>query len=177
MKRWVTRCAAGMCIAGMVAAVPGVASAEVPDAGEGSVSFSASENMNYALYGPPPGSYNPIDEAPQLLYGPPSMFGKQVNTMSVTSKKAVSTKASRLAEGAKVFRKTVFVRDAQGDVKFSKIAKGSSKRLSVNKKSGAIKVKKGTKKGTYRIFVAIRAMGNDKYYPAYEEASVTVRVR
>ena len=67
------------------------------------------------------------------------------------------------------------VTKAQGSVSYAK--KGGSKALSVNKKSGKVTVKKGTKTGTYRMTVAVTAKGDGNYEAATKEVTVKVKVK
>ena len=194
MKRRVARYVAGACIAGMVAGVPGVAFADQV-AEDGAVSsWSASEDMNVALYGPPSAFEDsddwpvqvlygppPIEDAVvvepvQTLYGPPSVFAHTANPMKVSAN-PVTVKETRLAQGKKVVKKAIVVKKAKGDVRYSKIAETSSKRIRVNATTGAIIVKKDTKRGTYKAEVQVTASGNAKYRPAVETVVVKVRVK
>ena len=58
---------------------------------------------------------------------------------------------------------------------FRKIS--GSKRLTINRKTGTITVKKGTGKGTYKIKVAVTAAGNVKYKAGTKIVTVKVRVK
>jgi hypothetical protein len=53
----------------------------------------------------------------------------------------------------------------------------SKKALSINSKSGKITVKKGTKKGSYRIKVKITDKGNNWYDGKTVTKTVTVKVK
>lgn len=55
--------------------------------------------------------------------------------------------------------------------------KGSSKRLSVNKKTGKVTVKKGTKKGKYRIRIKVTAAGTANYKKATKTLTCTIVVK
>ena len=63
----------------------------------------------------------------------------------------------------------------KGKVTFKKRS-GSSKRLTISK-AGVITVKKGTKKGTYKIRVRATARGNSNYRKGYKNVTVKVRVK
>ena len=67
-----------------------------------------------------------------------------------------------------------FTTRAKGRVTYTKVSKGSSKYLSINKKNGKIKVKKGTPPGVYKIKVKVRAAGNSSYKA--KTTKVTVRI-
>ena len=97
--------------------------------------------------------------------------------MSVkTSKKTV--KVSKLKNKARTI-KVVIVKAAQGTVSY-KITGGNAKSkkvLKINSKTGKITVKKGTKKGTYKVKVAVTASGNDKYNAGVKQVNVSVKVK
>ena len=176
MKQRMIKVVAGACVAGMVAGVPGVAMADQVTAGESSaLSWSAPDNMNIALYGPP-GFTDPSVEINPVIYGPPGVFDMKLNPMKVTTANK-SVKAAKLAQGKKQFKKAITVKKAVGTVRFTKLDLGSSKRLSVNKKTGAVTVKKGTKKGLYQINVQVTAEGKGKYLPGLQVVTVKVRVK
>ena len=84
------------------------------------------------------------------------------------SKKKVSVKASEAY---------AFSKKPKGSVKYSRVAAGSSKALSVNAKTGAITVKKATKRGTYKIRVKIAASGTANYKSAAKTITVKLRVK
>jgi hypothetical protein len=73
--------------------------------------------------------------------------------------------------------KAITVKEAKGSISYSKVKKGSSAKLKVNKKTGVITVKKGTKKGTYKIVVKITATGDDKYLLGSKTVTVKVKVK
>lgn len=80
-----------------------------------------------------------------------------------------ATAMQRLVKYAKVKKQQVTVScpiklsDSKGKITYTKIQKGSSKRLNVNAKTGAVTVKKGTKKGTYKIKIQVNDVGNANY--------------
>ena len=132
------------------------------------------------LYGPPPVSDEPIvispviDEPIICLYGPPPIDLLAENPMKVrTHNKTV--KARTVAAKKKVFKKAIVVKDAVGKVRYTRLKNGSSKQLKVSSTKGTITVVKGTKKGTYKVKVMVRAAGNDEF--ASLETPVTVKVR
>lgn len=85
-----------------------------------------------------------------------------------------SVKAASLRKAAKAVS-CLSVKGANGGVSYAKVAKGSSKALSVNAKTGKVTVKKGTKKGTYSIKVKVTAKGDAKH-AAYSK-TVTCKVK
>ena len=67
-----------------------------------------------------------------------------------------------------------FTKKAQGKVTYKKVS--GAKKLSINAKTGKITVKKGTKKGTYKIKVRVTAAGNANYKAATKTLTLKVKV-
>ena len=63
----------------------------------------------------------------------------------------------------------------QGNLTYSKVS--GSPALTIAKKTGKITVKKGTKKGTYRIKVKVTASGDGTYAAGSKTATVKVKVK
>ncbi|MBQ4361850.1 MAG: hypothetical protein II787_02905, partial [Lachnospiraceae bacterium] len=101
---------------------------------------------------------------------------KAKQPMRITARKP-AVKAAALAKKAQKIKKTKAFRitKAKGKVTFKKRS-GSSKRLTISK-AGVITVKKGTKKGTYKIRVRATARGNSNYRKGYKNVTVKVRVK
>ncbi|WP_026509692.1 endo-1,4-beta-xylanase [Butyrivibrio sp. LC3010] len=111
---------------------------------------------------------------------------KDAKTISWTIKKAentVSLKGKTIkVKQSKVKKKTlkysaskaVNVDAAQGDVTYEKIS--GNKKIKVNSKTGKITVKKGLKKGTYKVKVKITTAGNENYEAHEEEVLFKVKV-
>lgn len=97
---------------------------------------------------------------------------KRTNPAKV-SVKNVSAKASKLKSKAQS-AKPITVSGAVGKLTFSKTS--GSKALSVNAKTGAITIKKGTKKGTYKVTVKIYAAGDSVTNSMTKYANITVKV-
>ena len=104
-------------------------------------------------------------------------LAKKANTLSVKAKKP-SLKASKLKKKKQTIKasKAFTIKGAQGTVSYKKKS-GSSKKLSINAKTGVITVKKGTKKGTYKIVVAVTAAGNEQYEARTKKVTVKVKVK
>ncbi len=96
-------------------------------------------------------------------------INKRNNPMTVKAK-AVTAKAKKKA----VLNKTkVFViKNPKGNVSFRKLS--GQKKININKKTGAITVAKGLKKGVYKIKVKVTASGNTAYKP--KSVTVTVKI-
>ena len=104
-------------------------------------------------------------------------LAKKANTLSVKAKKP-SLKASKLKKKKQTIKasKAFTIKGAQGTVSYKKKS-GSSNKLSINAKTGVITVKKGTKKGTYKIVVAVTAAGNEQYEARTKKVTVKVKVK
>ena len=71
-------------------------------------------------------------------------------------------------------KKYVKVTGNEGKLTYTKTA---TKKITVNKNNGKIKVAKGTSKGKYKVTVAIRATGNDNYKPGTKKVTFYVVVK
>ncbi|MBO7674192.1 MAG: hypothetical protein J6S63_04210 [Atopobiaceae bacterium] len=102
---------------------------------------------------------------------------KAANPMSV---KAVARSAS--AAKAKKAAVTVaspvgFTKKAAGKVTYARVAKGSAAALSVTAKTGKVTVRKGTKKGTYKVVVKVSAAGDANHKAASKTLTCKVSVK
>jgi len=103
---------------------------------------------------------------------------KAANTMDVAAKTAMVKYSKKKASTVKAAKAYNFKKAAVGKVTYKRIAKGSSKNLpKVNAKNGAITVKKGAKKGTYKVKVKITAKGNANYKSSTKTVTVKVKVK
>lgn len=100
-----------------------------------------------------------------------------VTKASQALKVSTATKTVKYAKVRKANTNTskVAVSGNKGKVTYSKIS-GSSK-LKINAKTGKIAVKKGTKKGTYKIKVKVKAAASANYKAASKNATVSVKVK
>ena len=99
---------------------------------------------------------------------------KAAQSMTVKAVKK-TVKASKLKKAKKSVKGTIRVKNAVGKVTYAKT--GGSARLKVNKKTGKITVRKGTKKGTYKIKVKVKAAGNEDYEVAVKTVTVKIVVK
>ena len=108
-------------------------------------------------------------------------INKVSNSMTAQGK-TVKIKASKLKKKKQVIKPTKSLRicNAVGDLKF-KLAgvnkKKFKKYFKVNAKNGNITVKKGLKKGKYKLKIDITAAGNANYLAGTKSITVTVRVK
>ena len=101
---------------------------------------------------------------------------KKANPLKVSHKTIIVSLKKLKKRGSVVCKNAVKVSKNQGTVtyqlkkvtvknkkkKFVKSAK-YAKKISINKKNGKIRIKKGLKKGTYKVTVKVRAAGNANY--------------
>ncbi len=92
------------------------------------------------------------------------------------------TKATKTVSAAKVKKaaqtvKALTVKGAKTTVVYTRVASGSSAKLTVNKSTGKITVKKGTAKGTYKIKVKVTAKAGTNYKAASKTVTVAVKVK
>ncbi|MBR2548181.1 MAG: leucine-rich repeat domain-containing protein [Eubacterium sp.] len=99
------------------------------------------------------------------------------NPMTVSPKTA-TVKYSRLKKKAQTLKvsKVLTIKNAKGTKSFKKL-KGN-KKITINRTSGKVTVKKGLKKGSYKVKVKVQASGDDMYKAsAWKEAVFTIKVK
>ena len=102
---------------------------------------------------------------------------KAKNPLTVKAK-SKSLKAAKLAKKKYVLKKRITVKKAKGKVTYKNASKKAKlKKFKVNKKTGAITVPKGTKKGTYKLKVKVTAKGNANYKTGSKTVKVKVKVK
>ena len=101
---------------------------------------------------------------------------KAVNPMKVSAK-SVNVKYSNIKNKTKSLKKSAvfkFKKNGQGKISFKKV-KGNKKITVTNK--GVIKIKKGLKKGSYKVTVKVTAAGNKNYKKLSKNVKVTIKVK
>ena len=98
---------------------------------------------------------------------------KKTNTMKV--KVAKKTVKFNTVKKKSVKVAPITVKKAVGTKSFKKLS--GNKKITVNKKNGKFTVKKGIKKGTYKIKVKVSAKGNSTYKPASKTVTVKIVVK
>ncbi len=100
---------------------------------------------------------------------------KKANTLSVKAKKP-SVKFAKLKKKNQTIalKNWVTVSKAQGKVKYKKSS--GNKKITVSK-TGKITVKKGLKKGTYKVKIKVAAAGNTAYKPVTKTVTVKITVK
>ena len=100
---------------------------------------------------------------------------------TVTFKTAVKSVKSTVLKKGKKTVKPLTISKAKGAVKVTKVKKGTSasifKKITVNKKTGAVMLKKGKyKKGTYKIKLKISVAGNSVYKAKTVTKTVKIKI-
>ena len=89
-----------------------------------------------------------------------------------------TVRASAVAKKSQSVKGVSFRKEPQGKVAFNNASPAAVSRVtSVNKSTGAIAVKKGTKKGVYKVKVSVSAAGNGNYLPTVQQATVKITVK
>lgn len=102
---------------------------------------------------------------------------KSKQPMTVKARKVAAIKASKLKKKKIVIKrsKILTIKKYKGKLSFKKIS--GNKKISVNKKTGAVTLKKGLKKGSYRLKVKVKAAGTGRYKAGSKNVSVKIRVK
>ena len=101
---------------------------------------------------------------------------KAKQPMKITAKTA-TLKAGKAKTKKQVIKvsKVMTIKKAMGTKTFKKMS--GPKKFSVNKKTGAITVMKGTGKGTYKIKIKVTAKGNTNYKSGSKTVTVKVKIK
>ena len=102
---------------------------------------------------------------------------KASNPLSVTGKTATIKysdvkKADRTLAATKIM---TFKSKGQGKLSYTKSS--GDKKILIDKKTGKLTVKKGLKKGTYKVKIKVKAAGNSSYKAGTKTVTVTVKVQ
>lgn len=105
------------------------------------------------------------------------VFPKLTNTMSVKAKTASVkfNKIRRKTQTLVVSKVINFKKKGQGAKTYSKVS--GNKRITIDKKTGKLTIKKGLKKGTYKVKVKVKADGNTKYKAATKTVTFKIKVK
>lgn len=108
---------------------------------------------------------------------PPIYYEKAKNTLSAKGKTASVdySKVRKAAQSLAVTKVISFADKGQGTRTYTK-ASGNSK-ITVNKSTGKVTVKKGLKKGTYTVKVKVKAAGNEYYKASTKTVTFTIKVK
>ena len=87
---------------------------------------------------------------------------KKNNTLKVKGRTvALKRKNMKKTQHLKASKVIKFKNKGQGTLTYAKVS--GNKKITINKKTGKVTIKKGLKKGTYKVKVKVRAKGNDTY--------------
>ncbi len=88
---------------------------------------------------------------------------KAANPLKIKAKTATVkySKLKKKTQTLKVSKVITFTKKGQGTLSYKKSS--GNKKITINKKTGKVTIKKGLKKGTYKIKVKVRAAGNANY--------------
>ena len=102
---------------------------------------------------------------------------KKANPLKVKAKTASVkyTKLKKKNQSLAVGKVITFTKKGQGKVTYTKAS--GNKKITVNKTTGKVTVKKGLKKGTYKVKVKVKAAGNTKYKAATKTVTFKIKVK
>ena len=120
-----------------------------------------------------------------VITGKSPYYGKDTSThLKIGMKNPLVVKGKTVKIKKKQIKKKSKTLKAKRVVKIKKKGKGklTYKKLSGNKKitvasNGKVKVKKGLKKGTYKVKVSVTAAGNDQYFPITKKVTFKIKVK
>ena len=103
---------------------------------------------------------------------------KAANPLKVKAKKATvkGTKKGKLKSNKTLKVSKVIKVTKKGKGKMSYIKSSGNKKITINKKTGKVTVKKGLKKGTYKIKVKVKAAGNTNF-KASKQYKLTIKIK
>lgn len=121
--------------------------------------------------------YNALNPTYSDLSAPITVTtAKYANPLKIKAKTA-TVKYSKLKKKNQTLAVTKvikFTKKGQGTISYAKAS--GNKKITINKKTGKVTVKKGLKKGTYKVKVKVKAAGN-KNYKASAVKAVTFKVK
>ena len=105
-------------------------------------------------------------------------INKAANPLKIKGKtvKVKFQKLSKKTQKLKVSKVIKFTKKGQGTLTYAK--KSGNKKITINKKTGKITIKKGLKKGTYKVKVKVKAKGNANYLAsAYKTVTFKIKIK
>ena len=111
-----------------------------------------------------------------IFNGETSVVVKMGNPLTVSGK-TLKVKAKKLKKKKTTFArsKALSVSKAKGNVTYTKLS--GNKKIIINKKTGKVTLKKGLKKGTYKVKVKVTASGDSSYKALANTVTFKVKVR
>ena len=109
--------------------------------------------------------------------GKGSATAKKKNQKMTVKPVKKTVKASKLKSKKQVVTGALKVSGSKGKLTYTVAKKNASKYLTINKTSGKITIKKGTKKGTYSLKITVKASGNSSYNAALKTVTAKIIVK
>lgn len=108
---------------------------------------------------------------------PPISYEKAENTLWVKGKTAAVSysKVKKAAQALAITKVISFTDKGQGTKTYTKVS-GNSK-ITINKSTGKVTIKKGLKKGTYAVKIKVKAAGNEDYGAAIMTVTFKIKVK
>ena len=109
--------------------------------------------------------------------GDSEWYDKAENTLWVKGKTAAVSysKVKKAAQALAITKVISFTDKGQGTKTYTKVS-GNSK-ITINKSTGKVTVKKGLKKGTYAVKIKVKAAGNEDYGAAIMTVTFKIKVK
>lgn len=103
-------------------------------------------------------------------------ISKANNTLSVKAKTATVkySKVKKKAQSLTVTKVINTLKKGQGTMSYVKSS--GNKKITINKSTGKVTIKKGLKKGTHKVTVKVKAGGNSNYKASSTKA-ITIKIR
>lgn len=133
----------------------------------GKVTVKAVGNAKITISAASSSSYNAASKTVTIKVTKPAPTIKVKTTFATVKYANLKKKAQTVALGASV--------NSKGTLTYQKVS-GSSV-ITVNKKTGVLSVRKGTKKGTYKVKVRVKAAAKGKYNAGTKDVTVTIKVK
>ena len=100
------------------------------------------------------------------------------NPLKIQAKTATVkySKVKKKAQTLKATQVIQFTNKGKGTLSYKKVS--GNKKITINQKTGKVTIKKGLKKGTYKVKVKVKAAGNANYKAsAWKTVTFTVKVK
>ena len=115
---------------------------------------------------------NPIGSTEEKSIGKKVANPLKIKSKTTTVKYSKLKKKNQTLAAGKVIS---FTKKGKGKVTYAKIS--GNKKITINKNTGKVTIKKKLKKGTYKVKVKVRAEGNSKYKPVTRTVTFKIKVK
>ena len=144
------------------------------DVGTGTVTVTGMGNFTGTITG----DFDIVSEITPDATPDGETIAERADNPLLVKAKTKTLKAYKLKQRKRSVKGAIIVkRKGKGTITYTKLSKGSSKWLTVAKRTGKITVKKNTKRGTYKIRIKVRASGNACYKPKTQIVTCIIRVK